>query len=149
MARQRYDDFTPYQQAALPGLAGTANILIPQQGTGTETKTHTSTLLPFFFGGRRVKLKKLSYVVTTAATGSTGCSLTLNVYIGTTSHATLVVPVTSTAAECVIQAANMDEVMEATDFVRILALSFTTASSANNAAGQLMLTYEEIYADAS
>jgi len=147
MPRQDYRDFTPYQQANLPGLAGTANILTPQKGTGSETKTHTSTLLPFFFGGRRVKLKKLSYVVTTAQTGA-GNNLTLNLYVNTTSHATLAMTTETAGTQC-IQTANMDEVVEATDYVRILALSTTTASDANSAVGQLFLTYEELFAASS
>lgn len=118
-------------------------LLTPQAGTGAETKTHTTTCEPWN-PGRAITLKKLSYQVKTAYTG-TGCSLTLDVYNGTTSVGTLAV--TSTAALGIaVQSANMDSAVASTGYVRIIAKSTTTASDANTATGQISCTYQETYA---
>ena len=135
--------FQVVQSVPLTGNNAATMQLTPQAGTGAETKTHTTTC-DIWAPGNAITLKKLSYAVDTAQTG-TGNNLTLNVYNGTTSVGTLAV--TSTAANGVVtQAANMDSAVAATGYVRILALSTTTASDANSAVGQLTLTYQETYA---
>jgi hypothetical protein len=132
-----------YQQAHLPGNGGTAVILTPQAGTGAETKTHTTTLQKFWFGGRRVNLKRLQYIVTTAQTG-TGDNLSLDLYVGTTSKATLAIT-TETAGAAGLSSADINEAVESTDYIRILAKSTTTASDDNAAIGTIQLTYEELF----
>lgn len=118
-------------------------LLTPQVGTGAETKTHTTTC-EAWNPGRAITLKKLSYQVKTAYTGA-GNSLALNVYNGTTSVGTLAV--TSTAANGIVtQTADMDSNVAAGGYVRILALSTTTASDAQNAIGQISCTYQETIA---
>lgn len=132
-----------YQQVQLPGNGGTAFILTPQAGTGSETKTHTTTLQKFWFGGRRVNLKKLQYIVTTAQTGA-GNNLTLDLYVGTTSKATLALT-TETAGARGISSADINQAVESTDFIRIIAKAVTTASDQNAAIGTIHLTYEELF----
>ena len=129
--------------AQLTGNDAATLLLTPQVGTGVETKTHTTTC-EIFAPGKAITLKRLKYAVKTAQTG-TGNNLTLNVYNGTTSVGTLAV--TSTAANGVAtQSADMDSKVAATGYVRIIALSTTTASDANSAIGQIFLTYQETYA---
>ena len=128
--------------AQLNGNDSTTLLLTPTAGTAAETKTHTTTCKPWA-PGRAITLKKLHYLVQTAQTG-TGCNLTLNVYNGTTSVGTLAI--TSTAANGVAsQSADMDSAVAATGYVRVLALSTTTASDGNAATGQLFLTYQETF----
>jgi hypothetical protein len=116
-------------------------LFTPQKGTAAETKTHTTTLLPFNFGGRSVKLKKLAYQVTTVQTGA-GNNVTFDVYVNTTSKATLAIT-TDTALSVCVSSANIDETVGATDYIRIYGKATTTASDAVPAIGQLSITYEE------
>lgn len=141
MGRNQYDGKSIYQQATLPGNSGTTPLFTPQKGTGSETKTHTTTLLPFGFGGRSVKLKKLSYVVTTVQTG-TGNNVVLDLYVNTTSKASLTIT-TNTALSVNYSSSNIDADVGATDYIRILGLATTTASDAVPAIGQISVTYEE------
>ena len=134
--------YSTLHEAQLTGNDAATLLLTPQAGTGAETKTHMTTC-EIWAPGRAVKLKRLKYAVKTAQTG-TGCNLTLNVYNGTTSVGTLAV--TSTAANAVAsQSADMDSAVAATGYVRIIALSTTTANAANSAVGQIFLTYQEAY----
>ena len=127
---------------ALTGNDAATMLLTPQAGTTAETKTHTTTCAPWH-PGKKITLKKLQFAVNTARTGA-GCSLTLNVYNGTTSVGTL--SVTDDAANSLVeQAADMDSVVAADGYVRILALSTTTASDANAAVGQMAITYQETF----
>jgi hypothetical protein len=130
-------------QHMLTGNDAATMLLTPQAGTGAETKTHTTTCEPWA-PGRAITLKKLRYQVKTAATG-TGCSVTLDIYKNTTSVGTLAVSTTA-ALGIAVQSADMDIDLAATDYLRILALSTTTASTANSAIGQLGVTYQETYA---
>lgn len=115
-------------------------LLTPQAGTGAETKTHTTTMEPWN-PGRAITLKKLSYQVKTAYTG-TGCSLAIDVYSGTTSVGSLTV--TSTAALGIAtQSSDMNVAIASTGYVRLIAKSTTTASDANCAIGQISCTYQE------
>jgi len=143
MARYDYYRMTPYHMVHLPGNGGTTPLLTPQAGTGSETKTHTTTLDAYAFGGRKVRIKKFSYVVTTAQTGA-GCNLALDLYVGTTSKAALSLT-TEAAGTIVSSTTEIDEVVEADSYVRVLAKSTTTASGANSAKGFLQLTYEEMF----
>ena len=141
MSRVQYDGKAIYQQSQLPGNAGTTCLFTPQKGTGSETKTHTTTLKEFSFGGRSVKLKKLSYIVTTAQTGA-GNNIVFDLYVNTTSKASLTVT-TQTANAIVVSSSNIDETVGATSYIQIKGLATTTASDANAAVGQLSITYEE------
>ena len=135
--------WTVQQQHMLTGNDATTMLLTPQAGTAAETKTHTTTCQPWA-PGRAITLKKLSIQVKTAQTG-TGNNLTLDVYKGTTSVGTLAV--TDTAALGILaQSADMDVAVAATEYIRIYALSTTTASDANAAVGQLGITFQETYA---
>ena len=134
--------YSTLHEAQLTGNDAATLLLTPQAGTTGETKTHTATC-EIWAPGRAVKLKRLKYAVKTAQTG-TGCNLTLNVYNGTTSVGTLAI--TDTAANGVAtQSADMDSAVAATGYVRIIALSTTTASDQNSAIGQIFLTYQEAY----
>lgn len=140
----KYDDaqFAVKQQQVLPGNDLTTLLLTPQAGTGAETKTHTTTLKPWA-PQRAITLKKLAYQVETAQTG-TGCNLALDVYVGTTSVASLAV--TATAALGIAESsANIDEDVDSDEYVRIYAKSTTTASTANAATGLLSITYQETF----
>jgi len=140
-----YDDprwYNVLHQQILPGNDYTTLLLTPQAGTAAETKTHTTTLKPWY-PQRKIKLKKLAYIIDTAQTGS-GCNLALDVYNGTTSVGSLSVT-TETAGQKVEMSADIDEEVEATDYVRIIAKSTTTASDANSAKGMLSITYQEAY----
>jgi hypothetical protein len=142
---QQYDKVPEsYQMANLPGNGGTAVILTPQAGTGSETKTHTTTLQKFWFGGRRVNLKRLQYIVTTVQTGA-GNNLTLDLYVGTTSKATLALT-TETAGVAGLSSSDINEAVESTDYIRVIAKATTTASDQNTAIGTLHITYEELFA---
>lgn len=141
MARVTYDIPAVYQQVTLPGNAGTTFICTPQKGTASETKTHTTTLDPFGFG-RPVKLKRLVYTVKTAQTGA-GNNLTLDVYVGTTSKGSL--SLTTETALSVVTSSVFDEVLTATDYIRIYAKSTTTASDANSAIGYLAMQYQDLF----
>lgn len=127
----------------LTGNDATTMLLTPQPGTTAETKTHTTTCEPWC-PGRAITLNKLRFQVKTAQTG-TGNNLTLNVYKNTDSVGTLAITTTA-ALGIVAQAANMDIDMVATDYLRIIALSTTTASDANAAIGQMGITYQETFA---
>jgi hypothetical protein len=130
-------------QHMLTGSDAATMLLTPQAGTGAETKTHTTTCAPWA-PGRAITLKKLQYQITTAQTGA-GNNLTLNVYKNTTSVGTLAIT-TQTALSITAQSADMGISLAATDYLRIYALSTTTASNANAATGQLSVTYQETFA---
>jgi hypothetical protein len=137
-----YDDqkYWTLQQHMLTGNDAATMLLTPQAGTGIETKTHTTTC-EVWAPGRNIKLKKLNYAVKTAQTG-TGNNLTLNIYKGTTSVGTLAV--TTTAANGIaVQSSDMNVDVLPTEYLRIIALSTTTASDANAAIGQIGVTYQE------
>lgn len=140
-----YDDqrYNTLQQQMLTGNDAATLLLTPQAGTAAATTAHTTTCEPWA-PGRAITLKKLRYQVKTAQTG-TGCNLTLNVYKNTTSVGTLAI--TDTAALGIAaQSADMDVALAATDYLRVLAISTTTASAANSAIGQMGLTYQEAFA---
>lgn len=137
-----YDDprYSTIQQHMFTGNDAATMLLTPQKGTGAETKTHTTTC-EAWAPGRNIKLKKINYMVKTAQTG-TGNNLTLNLYKNTTSVGTLAI--TSTAANGIaVQSSDMDVDVLSTDYLRVLALSTTTASDANAAIGQVGMTYQE------
>src|SRR3972149_4509274 len=117
-----YNDpkFGVAQQAILPGNDFTTHLLTPQAGTGAETKTHTTTLKPWF-PQRNITLKKLAYNINTAQTGA-GNNLTLDVYNGTTSVGSLAVT-TETAGSLATMSADVDSVIAATGANRVLAHS--------------------------
>lgn len=129
-------------QHMMTGNDASTMLLTPQAGTGAETKTHTTTCDPWT-PGRAITLKKLTYQVKTAQTGA-GNNLTLNVYKGTTSVGTLALT-TEAALSINAQSADMDIAVAATEYIRIYALSTTTASDANAATGQLSITYQETF----
>jgi len=141
MGRITYDIPEVRKIVWLPGNAGTAQILTPQAGTGSETKTHTTTLNPFYFGGMKVKIKRLQYAVTTAQTG-TGCNLALDIYNGTSSVGSLSVT-TQTAGAVVQSSSDIDSTVESTGYIRLYAKSTTTGSDANSAKGMIYVTYAE------
>lgn len=134
--------FEANHQHMLTGNDAATLLLTPQDGTATETKTHTTTC-EVWCPGRAITLKKLAYTVKTAQT-SAGNNLTLNVYRNTTSVGTLAVTTTAASATAV-QSADMDIKLAATDYLRVVALSLTTASDANCATGQLSVTYQETF----
>lgn len=137
-----YDDqkYWTLQQHMLTGNDAATMLLTPQAGTTAETKTHTTTC-EVWAPGRNIKLKKLNYAVKTAQTG-TGNNLTLNIYKGTTSVGTLAI--TTTAANGIaVQSSDMNVDVLPTEYLRIIALSTTTASDANAAIGQIGVTYQE------
>lgn len=129
------------RQIHLPGNAGTALLVTPQAGTGAETKTHTTTLDGIGFGFK-AKVKKLVYCIKTAQTGA-GNNLTLDLYNGTTSVGSLAV--TTNAALAVMTSSDIDTIVAAGGYIRVLAKSVTTASDANSAVGFLFATYQEMY----
>ena len=143
MGRSSYDDgsWGATHQYPLMGNAGTAHLLTPQKGTGSETKTHTTTLLGEGFQ-RAVKIKKLNYVVTTAQTGA-GNNLSLDVYNGTTSVGNL--SLTTEAALTVATSSDINSTVTAGGYIRVIAKSTTTASDANAAVGRLSVTYQELF----
>jgi hypothetical protein len=136
------DQYKTVQEHMLTGNTAATMLLTPQAGTGSETKTHTTTCQPWM-PGKAVTLKKLSYRVSTDQTG-TGNNLTLNVYKGTASVGTLAVTATAELASAT-QSADMDIDLTTTDYVRIIALSTTTASDSNAAIGEMSLTYQDKY----
>jgi len=139
-----YDDarFTTLQKHMFTGNDAATMLLTPQAGTGAATKAHTTTCEPWF-PGRAITLKKLQYQVKTAQTG-TGNTLALDLYKNTTSVGTLAV--NAEAALAVAQSASdMNVDLVATDYLRVIAISTTTASDANSAIGQLGLTYQESF----
>lgn len=145
MGDNHYDSarFRTLQQHALTGNDAATMLLTPQAGTAAETKVHTTTC-ETWAPGRAITLKKLNYNVKTAQTGASN-NLTLNVYKNTTSVGTLAI--TDTAAIGIAaQSADMDIELAATDYLRVLALSTTTASDANAAIGQMGVTYQELFA---
>jgi hypothetical protein len=131
------------QQVVMGGNDLTTLLFTPQAGTAAETKTHTTTMKPWF-PQRNITLKKIGYIIDTAQTGA-GNNLTLNLYNGTTSAATLAVT-TQTAGELVESSADMDEDIDSDGYIRFTGLSLTTASDANCAYGQIVVTYQERYA---
>lgn len=139
-----YDDpkFGVAQQVVLPGNDLTTLLLTPQAGTGAETKTHTTTLKPWF-PQRNIVLKKLAYIINTAQTGA-GNNLALDVYNGTTSVGSLAIT-TQTAGALVEMSSNLDSNVDNDGYMRVIAKSTTTASDANAALGQLLATYQERY----
>lgn len=130
-------------QMPLPGNSGTAILFTPQKGTASETKAHTTTLLPFGFG-RAVTLKRLAYCVTTALTGA-GQTLALDIYNGATSVGSLSVT-TQAAGVTVYSSSDLDSAVAANGYIRILGIATTTASDANAAVGQISIVYQESYA---
>jgi hypothetical protein len=135
------DSLNAVQQLPLKGNDSTTLLLTPQAGTGAETKTHTTTLKTEVFG-RKVVIKRLLYLVETAQTGA-GNNLTLDVYKNTTSSGSL--SVTTETALTVCTSSALDIEMAKTDYLRVLALSRTTASDANSAKGNLIVLYGERY----
>lgn len=145
MATRTYEapQFQARYQALLPGNSGTALLCTPQKGTTGETKTHTTTLLPFGFG-RGVILKRIAYCVTTAQTGA-GNNLSIDLYNGATSVATLAIT-TQTAGQTIYSTADINSTVTASGYCRALLLSTSTASDALPAIGFLSVTYEELFA---
>jgi len=143
MGRITYDIPAIRNVTWLPGNAGTAIILTPQKGTASETKTHTTTLNPFYFGKMAVRLKRLQYLVTTAATAA-GQTLALDVYKGTSSVGSLSVT-TESAGSQALMSSDLDVELTATDYIRVYAKSTTTANNSNSAVGTLWITWEELF----
>lgn len=143
MGVSSYDDgsWGATHQLPLMGNAGTTNLVTPQKGTTAETKTHTTTLLGEGFG-RAVKIKQIIYDITTAQTGA-GNNLTLNLYNGTTSVGSL--SFTTEAALTIRTSSAINSTVTAGGYIRVLALSTTTASDANSAVGRLSVTYQELF----
>ncbi len=136
------DSLNAVQQLPLKGNDSATLLLTPQKGTAAETKTHTTTLKPEVFG-RKVVIKRLLYLVETAQTGA-GNNLTLDVYKNATSSGSLSVTTETAGTVCTSSALNVE--MDATDYLRALALSRTTASDGNCATGNLIVLYGERYA---
>lgn len=128
-------------QIPLSGNDHTTLLLTPQAGTGAETKTHTTTLKPEHFA-TAVKIKTLIYSVNTAYTG-TGCSLALDLYVGTTSKGSL--SVTSEAAGALATSSAINAEVAAGGYIQLIAKSLTTASTANSAIGKPSVVYEESF----
>ncbi|MDI6789405.1 MAG: hypothetical protein QME44_01760 [Thermodesulfobacteriota bacterium] len=130
------------QQVILPGNDQTTMLNTPQAGTAVETKAHTKTMA-IWAPGRNITLKKLCYTIVTAQTGA-GNNMTLDLYKGATSVGTLAVTTTAALGR-VAQSADMDVAVADTDYLRIYAISTTTASGANCATGVATLTYQEAW----
>jgi len=140
-----YDDpkYAADQSLQLSGNDSTTLLLTPQAGTGAETKTHTTTCKQHALG-KRISLKKLSFLVQTAQTGA-GNNLALDVMNGTTSVGSLSVT-TQTAGEVVTMASDLNSEVASTGNFRVIAKSTTTASDANAAVGTMTMSYQELYA---
>ncbi len=138
-----YNDprYLTYRIMRLTGNDDTTLLLTPQAGTANETKTHTTTLKPFAFG-RKVKIKRIIALVDTAQTG-TGCNLSLDLYVGTTSKGNL--SITTEAANSVATSSVIDAEVANNGYCRIIAKSTTTASDANSAKVKLFCEYQEMF----
>lgn len=130
------------QTLPLKGNDSATMLLTPQKGTGSETKTHTTTC-KFESMGRKAILKKLVYLVETAQTGA-GNNLAIDIYKNGASAGSLSVTTETAGTPCVSSALDIE--LAAADSIRLYLKSTTTASDANCAIGNAYALYSERYA---